>query len=578
LSTNDADQPDADQAEAEAAAKAVAELEALLTSALESQRADVVVLHSELFAPPLTRVCQERGLPLVILWEGGEPRDREEALPLRDVAAIVAPTEVMAAYLRDAYGLPAVHLPPLVPPRSRQVQAKGDHVVFDGTTSEHGLIVLAAIATAIESRRPRTPVAVLGADGVFLSSTASFAREGMDADLQPVAWDADELWSRARVFVTPFLDWRRAPAAALTAIRSGVPTLIADSDPLAPWLGQGVQPLPLTVRLARGNGNGNSATPGPAPHVEAWVEAVLDLFATADAQTKPSSGRAGTPTRRDEAKPQLSPATASPAGAFALDESVAEYARFFREVVETHAKSPAHRFGRPPAGEGNFAVLVPHLNGIEFECEQGLRELEAAGVRVIRRGGCSAIDAARNDLLSEALHHGMESIMFIDADIGFDPLDALRLLARPEEVVTAVYAKKGQREMASLFAQHIKQVQLGAHARGLYPLRFAAAGFLRMRAGVLRRMIDDLKLPLCNTHWGEGVWPFFQPMIVPHPEQGLHYLGEDWAFSHRLAEIGVTPLADTSIRLWHWGRYGFSWEDAGQDVSRFENYTYTLGT
>ena len=95
-----------------------------------------------------------------------------------------------------------------------------------------------------------------------------------------------------------------------------------------------------------------------------------------------------------------------------------------------------------------------------------------------------------------------------------------------------------------------------------------------MRAGVLRRMIADLKMPLCNTHWGRGVWPFFQPLIVPHGEGKWHYLGEDWAFSYRLARIGVTPLADTSIRLWHWGRYGFSWEDAGSDVNRYRSYSY----
>jgi hypothetical protein len=157
---------------------------------------------------------------------------------------------------------------------------------------------------------------------------------------------------------------------------------------------------------------------------------------------------------------------------------------------------------------------------------------------------------------------------------GFDPQDALNLLARPEEVVAAIYAKKNHREMASLFAADVTQVMFGRNASGLYPLMFAAAGFLRIRAQALRRLIAELRLPLCNTRWGRGVWPFFQPIIVPHGNEQLHYLGEDWAFSHRLAEIGVTPLADTSIRLWHWGRYGFGWEDAGRDVSRYANYTY----
>ena len=82
---------------------------------------------------------------------------------------------------------------------------------------------------------------------------------------------------------------------------------------------------------------------------------------------------------------------------------------------------------------------------------------------------------------------------------------------------------------------------------GLYPLKYAATGFLRIRAEVLRPMIHELALPLCDLRWGSGEWPFFQPVIVPDPA-GYHYLGEDWAFSYRLGQIGVTPLADTSIR------------------------------
>jgi hypothetical protein len=232
--------------------------------------------------------------------------------------------------------------------------------------------------------------------------------------------------------------------------------------------------------------------------------------------------------------------------------------------------------GHPPPGRTHSVVMVPHMNGIEWECEQALQRLEQAGVRVVRRPGCSAIDVARNEMLSDALHDGAESMLFIDSDVGFDPADVLRLLARPEPVIGGVYAKKGQRELASEFANGVKKILFGPDAAGPYPLKYAATGFLRLRAGVLRRMIAQLRLPLCNTHWGRGAWPFFMPLIVPHGKDKLHYLAEDWAFSYRLAQVGVTPLADTSVRLWHWGRYGFSWEDAGSDVKRYRSYSYEL--
>jgi len=47
---------------------------------------------------------------------------------------------------------------------------------------------------------------------------------------------------------------------------------------------------------------------------------------------------------------------------------------------------------RLPPGRAQSTVLVPHMGGIDWECEQALRQLEGAGVRVVRRGGCSAIE------------------------------------------------------------------------------------------------------------------------------------------------------------------------------------------
>jgi hypothetical protein len=268
--------------------------------------------------------------------------------------------------------------------------------------------------------------------------------------------------------------------------------------------------------------------------------------------------------------------------------------RGVREAAQNFARrngQDVERFGgrgwsivnRLPASSNGSAtrtraiVLVPHLSGIDAPCEQGLRDLELAGIRVIRRQGSSLIDFARSEMISEALHDGYDAMLFIDADIGFEADAALRLLQRPEPVVSGVYAKKGPREVASVFVEGTTNILFGPEAPGLYPLRYAATGFLRIRAEVLRLMIERLQLPLCNTVWGRGVWPFFMPLIVREKDNHYHYLGEDWAFSHRLNAIGVRPMADTSIRLYHYGPYGYSWEDVGSERSRFQSYNLSFG-
>jgi hypothetical protein len=117
------------------------------------------------------------------------------------------------------------------------------------------------------------------------------------------------------------------------------------------------------------------------------------------------------------------------------------------------------------------------------------------------------------------------------------------------------------------FAAGVDRVVFGPMAPGLYPMLYASTGFLRIRAEVLRRMIDELKLPLC--HWGpvKDFYPFFLPLTVPDGRGGTRYLTEDYSFSHRLHQIGVTPMADTTIKLYHYGKYGFSFEDLSPRTS-----------
>lgn len=218
----------------------------------------------------------------------------------------------------------------------------------------------------------------------------------------------------------------------------------------------------------------------------------------------------------------------------------------------------------------NQIILVPYEDNIEKDCYDPCRELEANGVHADYRGGCSAIDIARNQMLSDALHHGYESMLFVDSDINFYPADALKLFDNPEAVVAGLYPKKNQinPEVACTFPQETKSFIFGDLAPGLYPLFYAPAGFLRVHAWVLREIIDILKLPLC-ANLG---WPFFMPMILDHGLQVFQYLSEDLAFSHRCRMAGFTPMADTTIRLFHVGKYSYTWEECVGKIPRYQNF------
>ena len=184
--------------------------------------------------------------------------------------------------------------------------------------------------------------------------------------------------------------------------------------------------------------------------------------------------------------------------------------------------------------------------------------------------GIAAVDVARNRLASWAIRGEFESVLFVDGDIGFAPEDATKLFQSDLPVVAGVYAKKGKRELASVFdGDEVKFGELG----GLYKLKHAAAGFLRIKVAVLHKIIEDLNLPLCNEDMDGGFWPLFQPLIVQTPHLKHDYLADDYSFSERCRLCSIPVVADTTIRLWHWGEYPYSWEDAGADRARHKSYT-----
>jgi len=522
----------------------------LVDMAFDEFRPDVLVTYGgDALTGAVLKQARRRGIATTFCLHSFNYR---YPVAFTNVDTIIVPSRFASDYYRAAFGLDCVVLSNIVTDgRVRAEHREPGYLTFVNPSHEKGVYAFARIADELGRRRPDIPILVVESRGTEATVAACGLELRDHGTVHFMAHTADprDFWGVTRACLLPSVWWENQPLVAVEAMVNGIPVIGSDRGGIPETLGEAGIVLPLPERI----------TPATrmlptAEEVAPWVEAVIRLWDDADFYEQHSRKALAEARRWDP------------------DVLEPQYVEFFRNLKPGPKPTPTI-----PPGRAGSVVLVPHLAGIEPECEDSLRKLEAAGVRVVRSGGNSAIDVARNRLASEALHEGAESILFIDADIGFDPLDALRLLARPEPVVSGVYAKKSRREFASIFAEGVEEVVFGAHAFGLYPLKYAATGFLRIKAAVLRRMVEKLDLPHCNTHWGRGEWPFFQPSVVPQGEGRRHYLGEDWAFSDRLARIGVTPMADTSIRLWHDGRYAFGWEDAGAEPRRFATYTHRFG-
>jgi hypothetical protein len=216
---------------------------------------------------------------------------------------------------------------------------------------------------------------------------------------------------------------------------------------------------------------------------------------------------------------------------------------------------------------------VPVGGVIDPGCEDALRELERRGYPVWRVRGYAAIDAARNQMASDALAQGFDELMWIDSDIVFDPDDVDKLRRHDQPLVCGIYPKKGCRQFACAFLPDTREVLFGRRG-GSIELLYCGFGFVHTRRVVYETMQRELRLPECNQRFkGLPLVPYFAPLIVGEGEQAW-YLAEDYSFCERARRCGFRIMADTSIRLWHVGIYRYGWEDAGRDVERFANYTF----
>jgi hypothetical protein len=150
------------------------------------------------------------------------------------------------------------------------------------------------------------------------------------------------------------------------------------------------------------------------------------------------------------------------------------------------------------------------------------------------RSGESLITRARNDCVSHFMDDpSFTHLFWIDADIGFEPKAAFRLLNSGYDVVAGVYPKKGEN---AGFAADVSDLVVGDD--GFAPIDEAPTGFMCIK----RSVIEDM------SRAGIGKHEFFDTM---HVDGG--YLSEDYAFCRRWSSIGGKVYVDARSDLTHQG-------------------------
>lgn len=228
-----------------------------------------------------------------------------------------------------------------------------------------------------------------------------------------------------------------------------------------------------------------------------------------------------------------------------------------------------------------------------------LKVLDRFGFKVILEfcKNDSLVSRARNNLVAKAMSNPQTThIMFIDADITWDPTDIMKLVMSDKSLIGGVYPLKNydwdkvmpkddsqnpvkdmiERKKRSQINSFVSDKQMVQYNMVRYNVNFIspflniennlakvkhiATGFMMFK----RSTIEQMQLAYPSTKYTDDVG-FLRPEENKHAyalfDCGVeddHYLSEDWLFCHRWTKMGGNVYLDVSINLTHTGIEDYS--------------------
>lgn len=156
----------------------------------------------------------------------------------------------------------------------------------------------------------------------------------------------------------------------------------------------------------------------------------------------------------------------------------------------------------------------------------------------------SLITRARNECAAAFLASPATHLMFIDADIGFEPKAVIRLLTSGHDIAAGSYRLKCDEVRFPIKPENLEPPD----EHGFIEAPGATTGFMCIHRRVFLRMQEAIPGLAYQADSGEMHWAFFDTAI-----RDYKYLSEDYEFCRRWRDLGGTIHIDTTPRFTHQG-------------------------
>ena len=170
----------------------------------------------------------------------------------------------------------------------------------------------------------------------------------------------------------------------------------------------------------------------------------------------------------------------------------------------------------------------------------------------------SLISRARNTLTAKFLHNKDSThLLFIDADIGFEPWHILVLLNRQVDVIGGLYPMKSM--PIKWCVNGIEGGEEGVD--GLQEVSKTGTGFLLIKRDVFEKLnAHPATKPFINDiGLAEELNPYMKTYFDTAVRENRYY-SEDWTFCENWRDLGGKIWVDKRVLLRHTGTYTFAHE------------------
>lgn len=161
----------------------------------------------------------------------------------------------------------------------------------------------------------------------------------------------------------------------------------------------------------------------------------------------------------------------------------------------------------------------------------------------------SLIQRARNDLIFYAVQQGVDDMVFIDADMGWNPEHLLKLLNYPVDVVSGTARKKGDDKEE--YVVRALEIPMVINEMGLVEVSGTGTGFLRLS----KKAYTDI-YHASTPYQDRGVEKRFVFNVEISPEGDL--MSEDICMTRKLTALGYKLWFDPDITCLHIGTKVFA--------------------